>query len=59
MEADRDRRRDKNVPTGAAESLAGRSLPKMGDRAITITRKAENAEDKKEQRYGEMNAVDL
>lgn len=50
LEADRDRRRDKNVPTGAAETLAGRSLPKMGDRAITVTRKSEKKDDKQDQK---------
>lgn len=57
MEADRGRNREKNVPTGAAESLAGRSLPKMGDRAITVTKKAENKDEQKGQKYSNLNTI--
>lgn len=50
LQADRDRRREKNVPTGAAESLAGRALPRMGDRAILVNQEVELMKKKKEQK---------
>ena len=50
LEANLDRRREKNVPTGAAESLAGRALPKMGDRAILVNQEVELMKKKKEQK---------
>ena len=50
LEANLDRRREKNVPTGAAESLAGRALPRMGDRAILVNQEVELMKKKKEQK---------
>lgn len=50
LEANLDRRREKNAPTGAAESLAGRALPRMGDRAILVNQEVELMKKKKEQK---------
>lgn len=50
LEANLDRRHEKNVPTGAAESLAGRALPRMGDRAILVNQEVELMKKKKEQK---------
>ena len=50
-ERDRDKKLDKDAPSGAAESLVGRSIPRMGERAATITKRDNSAEDKKEDLY--------
>ena len=50
LEANLDRRREKNVPTGAAESLVVRALPRMGDRAILVNQEVELMKKKKEQK---------
>ena len=51
MQADRDRSSRRNEPNGSAESLAGRTLPKMGDRAILVSDEVKKLHERKEQKY--------
>lgn len=51
LQADRERPRNRNVPTGAAESLAGRVLPKMGDRAVVESEELKKRQERKEQQF--------
>ena len=46
---DREGRRRTHEPSGAAESLRGKPLPKMGDRAILVSEEVQKRKEKKEQ----------
>ena len=51
MEADREGRRRTHEPSGAAESLRGKPLPKMGDRAILVSEEVQKRKEKREQQW--------
>lgn len=50
LEADREEVRRRNEPSGAAESLRGRTISKMGDRAYLESEEVKQIKEKKEQR---------
>lgn len=52
LEADREEVRRRNEPSGAAESLRGRTISKMGDRAYLESEEVKQIKEKKEQRQG-------
>ena len=51
IEPERERKLDKDAPSGAAESLVGHAIPKMGGRSVVVTNIDKSSEDKKEDLY--------
>ena len=51
LEADPESRKKSDEPSGAAESLRNRTLPKMGDRACVESEDVKKLKERKEQRY--------